>query len=78
MIGVTVHGWLEAFFILDSDIPQDSNCESTIIARCLDIMADIAQDRGVAMPQNLQIQPDSTAREAKKTTLPHVQRVPVR
>ena len=65
MVGTTAWGYSENDFILNSDMPKGANMEATVIARTLDIVEKINQERGCVMPRHLVIAPDNTPKEAK-------------
>jgi len=46
----------EGFFVVDSDLPQDSSCEITVLETVLDICQKILQSRGCEMPAHLIIE----------------------
>ena len=66
--GVLVEGVCECFFLMDPDIPKDSNMECTIICLALDKAYKILQSKGIAMPDHCSIKYDNTAREGKNQT----------
>jgi hypothetical protein len=68
VVGCVVHGRLEAYFIMPSDVPKDANMNCTIISRVLDLVQEQMQSQGsgnIVMPQNLILAADNTARESK-------------
>ena len=46
----------EGFFVVDSDLPQDSSCEITVLETVLDLCHKILRSRGCEMPANLVIE----------------------
>ena len=52
----TVAKVCEGFFVVDSDLPQDSSCEITVLETVLDKCYGILQSRGCEMPAHLVIE----------------------
>ncbi|CAL1166136.1 unnamed protein product [Cladocopium goreaui] len=65
LIGYICYGVCEGFFVVDSDLPQDSSCEITVLETVLDICQKILQSRGCEMPAHLIIETDNTCKEGK-------------
>ena len=59
-----VHGIVECYYIMPPDLPKDSNMESTIIARSLDVALELLPP-GTMLPESFGVNADNTAREAK-------------
>ena len=67
--GVICAGVCEAYYLLDTDLAQDSNMQATLIAHSLDVFQEVLKCRGCAMPAHLHIQSDNTARETRNQWL---------
>ena len=65
VVGVLISGVVEAFYVMDTDLPADSNMENHLIMRSLDIARHVLNSRGVAMPAHLVVLSDNTARELR-------------
>ena len=66
VVGIIIHGHLEAYYIMDADQPKDSSMNCTIVAQALDKVKEIlGPDQ--ALPRNLVIAADNTTRESKNT-----------
>ena len=67
VVGAIAWGHLERYFIMDSDIPKDSNMESTVLARVLDLVqARITRlNPDAKLPRSLIVGIDNTPREGK-------------
>jgi Flp pilus assembly protein TadB len=74
VVGAIVHGHLEAYFVMDNDQPKDSNMNSTVLARVLDLIIQKFKALGLALPQSLIVATDNTAREGKNQFF--IQRLP--
>ena len=61
VVGVTAHGHIEAYYIMDADMKKDSNMECSLIAHTLDLVQNELRKKGGAMPQNLVVAADNTA-----------------
>ena len=64
VVGAICHGHLEAYFIMNTDQAKDASMNCTVISRVLDLVRDDMDDRH-ALPRNLVISADNTARESK-------------
>ena len=69
VVGVIVHGLLEAYFLLEPDIHKDANMEATVISRVLDIIQEKYQEKhpSYCVPKSIVINADNTTREAKNS-----------
>lgn len=65
LVGCIVPGHYESFYIMDQDIAKDSNMNCTIIAKQLDLVHADLTSNGYAVPHNICIAADNTARETK-------------
>ncbi|CAJ1432458.1 unnamed protein product [Effrenium voratum] len=65
MLCCIVWGVLEAYYVLEPDIPKDSSTEVTVIMKALDAAAAILTSKGVRMPEHLIIETDNCPREGK-------------
>lgn len=63
VVGVLAAGVCEMYFIMDQDLPKDSNMQMTVLSRALDIVQDQLAAAGRAMPHHLCISADNTTRE---------------
>lgn len=52
-IGMRDFKVMEAYYITPSDVPKDASFEITVISRSLDLVAEVLQKRGLAMPGHL-------------------------
>ena len=67
-IGSIAWGYVEAFFLQESDRPKDASMEATVVSRMLDFVEEKCAREGKTVPRTLIISADNTAREAKNTT----------
>ena len=66
VVGTIVHGHLECYFIMDTDMAKDSNMNCSVVSRVLDIIHfERFEDTGNSMPRNLSVAADNTCRESK-------------
>ena len=65
MVGVLIEGVLEMYFVMDADVPKDSNCECTCLSLALDEASKILAERGLNMPKYVSLKYDNTGREGK-------------
>ena len=65
MTGVTVWGYLDGFFVMNSDQKKDSNMQATVLSRTLDLVSSRCDSRGTCMPRTLILGVDNTCRESK-------------
>jgi len=67
--GVIIHGHIEVYYIMDTDRPKDANMNCTVLMRSLDILQEQSfSDHQFAMPRDVEIQTDNTAREGVNQT----------
>ena len=52
-------------FIIDSNIPKDTNMNCTIVSRLLDVLNEKFKSNGAVMPRTLFVGADNTAGESK-------------
>ena len=65
LVCALVHGVVECYFIMDSDMKKDSNMNCTVINRAIDITMGILRERGVEPPHHICLQADNTCREQR-------------
>ena len=66
VVGIIIHGHIEAYYIMDADQPKDSSMNCTIVAQALDkVKGILGPDQ--ALPRNLVIAADNTTLESKNT-----------
>lgn len=53
VVGVVCHGLLEAFYLMDADIPKNASCQRTMLSRTLDLCAAELAARNLSMPEHL-------------------------
>ena len=69
MTGVAVWGYIDGFFVMNSDQKKDSNMQATVLSRTLDLVSSRCDSRGTCMPRTLILGVDNTCRESKTNTL---------
>ena len=67
VVGAIVHGHVEAYYIMDADLAKDANMNCTVLSRTFDVVHVKASKPGSghALPRNLIVSADNTARESK-------------
>ena len=56
MVGVTVKGLFEQYWVMDQDVPKDSNMECTCLSLALDKAKDLLSQKGLRLPEFISIQ----------------------
>ena len=51
-MGCVAHGCAEVFYLMDTDIPKDSNTTLTIMNRSIDICAEQLDKKNMTLPEN--------------------------
>ena len=69
MIGAIIPGLVEAYFVLDADVPKDPNTNMTVISRMLEISSKKLEERSTTLPEHWVIKADNTCREGKNQHL---------
>ena len=64
-MGVTVKGLFEQYWVMDQDVPQDSNMECTCLSLALDKAKDLLAEKGLRLPEFISIKYDDAGREGK-------------
>ena len=67
IVGVTVEGLFEQYWVMDQDVPKDSNMECTCLSLALDKAKDLLAQKGLRLPEFISIKYDNAGREGKKT-----------
>ena len=70
IVGVTVEGLFEQYWVMDQDVPKDSNMECTCLSLALDKAKDLLAQKGLRLPEFISIKYDNTGREGKTSTSP--------
>ena len=65
IVGVTVEGLFEQYWVMDSDVPKDSNMECTCLSLALDKAKNLLAQKGLRLPEFISIKYDNTRREGK-------------
>ena len=65
IVGVTVEGLFEQHWVMDADVPKDSNMECTCLSLALDKAKDLLAQKGLRLPEFISIKYDNTGREGK-------------
>ena len=69
-MGVTVEGLFEQYWVMDQDVPKDSNMECTCLSLALDKAKDLLAQKGLRLPEFISIKYDNIGREGKNSTSP--------
>ena len=64
-MGVTVEGLFEQYWVMDQDVPKDSNMECTCLSLALDKAKLLLAEKGLRLPEFISIKYDNTGREGK-------------
>jgi hypothetical protein len=64
VVGAIAHGHLEAYFLMDADLPKDANMNCTVIGRVLELVKEKIGPQH-ALPRNMIVNADNTTRESK-------------
>lgn len=59
------HGVVECYYVMDGDIPKNSDMNITLINRTVDVALEVLRARGVSLPHHLALQTDNTTREQR-------------
>ena len=70
IVGVTVEGLFEQYWVMDQDVPKDSNMECTCLSLALDKAKDLLAEKGLRLPEFISIKYDNTGREGKTRLSP--------
>ena len=70
IVGVTVEGLFEQYWVMDQDVPKDSNMECTCLSLALDKAKNLLAQKGLRLPEFISIKYDNTGREGKNSTSP--------
>ena len=65
IVGVTVEGLFEQYWVMDQDVPKDSNMECTCLSLALDKAKDLLAQKNLRLPEFISIKYDNTGREGK-------------
>ena len=65
IVGVTVEGLFEQYWVMDQDVPKDSNMECTCLSLALDNAKNLLVQKGLRLPEFISIKYDNTGREGK-------------
>ena len=68
-VGVLAAGVVDAFYLLGPETKNDSNMVCTLLSHTLDVAQEKLRERGRAMPQNMLVACDNTARENRNQWL---------
>ncbi len=60
---MTVEGLFEQYWVVDQDVPKDSNMECTCLSLALDKAKDLLAQKGLRLPEFISIKYASTGRE---------------
>ena len=66
IVGVTVEGLFEQYWVMDQDVPKDSNMECTCLSLALDNAKNLLAQKGLRLPEFISIKYDNTGREGEK------------
>ena len=67
---MTVEGLFEQYWVMDQDVPKDSNMECTCLSLALDKAKNLLAQKGLRLPEFISIKYDNTGREGKNSTSP--------
>ena len=70
IVGVTVEGLFEQYWVMDQDVPKDSNMECTCLSLALDKAKNLLAQKGLRLPEFISIKYDNTGREGENSTSP--------
>ena len=65
IVGSIAHGWVECYWLMDVDVPKDTNTIITIICKTLDLVYDMAKAKNRSFPRTLLINLDNTSGQNK-------------
>ncbi len=65
MVGILIWGLLEAYILMEPDIPKDSSMQITMLCLALNFARQMLTAKGIEMPLHLIVQADNTCRETK-------------
>ena len=65
-MGVTVEGFVEQYWVMDQDVPKDSNMESTCLSMALDKAKELLAEKSLRLPEFISIKYDNIGREGRK------------
>ncbi len=66
--GSIAFGYLEGYWVMDTDRAKDSNMQCTVLAKTLELVEQKCKADGKSLPRTLIVACDNTTREGKNTT----------
>ena len=75
VVGILIWGLIEAYVLMEPDIPKDSSMQITMLCLALNFARQRLTAKGMDMPLHLVVQADNTCRETKNKSVSHICRV---